>query len=136
MNWPVLLYDGACGFCAEGVQVVLRHDRRRLLRFAPLEGEFAAAVRRRHQALAAVDSMVWVEPPHGSTPERVFIRSGAGLRVAAYLGGVWRAALVGWLLPRPLRDALYDFIARHRHDLSNRPRCVIPQDDVRDRFLA
>ena len=39
---PVLLYDGDCGFCAESVQLVLRHERRRRVRFAPLQGVFAA----------------------------------------------------------------------------------------------
>ena len=33
---PILLYDGTCGFCAESLQLVLRHDRRRTLRFAAL----------------------------------------------------------------------------------------------------
>jgi predicted DCC family thiol-disulfide oxidoreductase YuxK len=137
VNGPVLLYDGTCAFCAEGVQVVLRHDRRKLLRFAPLEGEFGAAVRQRHRELAGLDTMVWVDPPHGSVPERIFVRSCAGLRLAAYLGGVWRAALLGWLLPRAVRDALYDFIARHRHGLSTtQPQCMVPHGDARDRFLA
>jgi predicted DCC family thiol-disulfide oxidoreductase YuxK len=131
----VLLYDGACGLCAEAVQIILRDDRRGLLRFAPLDGEFAAGVRRRH-ALEAADSIVWVEPAHGQRAERVFIRSDAALRVAGYLGGVWRTALVGWLLPRPLRDALYDVVARHRHNLISRAeRCLVPSPDARARFL-
>ena len=133
---PVLLYDGTCGFCAESVQLILRHDRRGALRFAPLEGTFGRSVRARHPAVADVDSMMWVDPPRGGRPERVFIRSTAGLRIAAYLGGVWRVALLGWLLPRVLRDGLYDFVARHRHQLTgSREVCVVPSPVTRDRFL-
>src|SRR2546428_3475990 len=110
---PVLLYDGDCGMCAEGVQRVLRYDHRGTLRFAPLQGTFAASVRARHPELDDVDSMVWVEPA-GDGSERLFIRSSAGLRIARYLGGLWNVLLVGHLLPTFWRDALYDFIARHR----------------------
>jgi predicted DCC family thiol-disulfide oxidoreductase YuxK len=133
---PVLLYDGTCGFCAESVQVILRHDRRGALRFASLQGEFGAGVRARHPEVAGVDSMMWVDAPGSEQAERVFVRSAAGLRVAAYLGGIWRAALLGWLLPRPLRDGLYDFVARHRHRLASAPdSCLVPPPQVRDRFL-
>src|SRR5687768_4535202 len=55
---PVLLYDDTCGFCAESVQLVLKHDRRGTLQFASLYGSFGAAVLARHPHLAGVDSMV------------------------------------------------------------------------------
>jgi predicted DCC family thiol-disulfide oxidoreductase YuxK len=133
---PVLLYDGTCGFCSESVQLVLRHDRRGTVRFAALDSAFAAAVKSRHPGLAGLDSMLWVEPASAAQPERVFARSSAGLAVARYLGGVWRAALLAWLLPRPLRDGLYDFVARHRHRLPGAcPVHFAPGPEVRDRFL-
>jgi predicted DCC family thiol-disulfide oxidoreductase YuxK len=130
---PVLLYDGACGLCAASVQFVLRHERRRGLRFAPLQGPFAAAVRDRHPELAGVDSMIWIESAvHG---ERIYVRSAAVLRVARYLGGAWRLAAAGWLLPQSWRDALYDTVARHRHELFAPEQCYLPPADVRSRFL-
>ena len=133
----VLLYDGMCAFCAESVQTVLRHDRRGTLKFAPLHGVFAASVRARHPELASLDSMVWVERAPGGA-EQVFVRSAAALHVARYLGGVWRAALLGRLLPEAVRDALYDFIARHRHRMAMaRPpeRCLVVPPEQVDRFL-
>ena len=132
---PVLLYDGECGMCAEAVQRVLRYDHHGTLRFAPLQGTFASSVRARHPELDHVDSMVWVEAA-GDGSERLLIRSSAGLRIARYLGGRWNVLLVGHLLPRSWRDALYDFIARHRHHIAGRrDNCVIPTPDIRNRFL-
>lgn len=132
---PVLLYDGACGFCAESVQLVLRHERRGRVRFAPLQGVFAASVRSRHPELQSVDSMLWVEPAE-SGADRVFVRSAAVLRLASYLGGVWRVLLLGYLLPTAVRDGLYDFIARHRHQVAGtRNTCVVVPPNLRDRFL-
>lgn len=133
---PVLLYDGTCGFCAESVQLVLRHDRRGILQFASLDGTFARTVLARHPELAGVDSVVWFEPAHGGTRERIFTRSAAALRVARYLGGAWRLAAVAGLIPRFFRDSLYDSVARHRHGLvRGGPQCLVPSPDQRARFL-
>jgi predicted DCC family thiol-disulfide oxidoreductase YuxK len=136
---PVLFYDGTCGFCAGAVRFVLRHDRRHQLHFAPLQGRHAAAIRERHQEVGT-DSMVWMEPDGDGEHEQVAFRSDAALRIAEYLGGVWRLALVGRVVPRRLRDAAYDFIARHRHRISDSRDfrsdvCLVPPPDVRARFL-
>jgi predicted DCC family thiol-disulfide oxidoreductase YuxK len=132
---PVLLYDGQCGMCTDGVQRVLRHDHQGTLRFAPLQGTFAATVKARHPELDSVDSMVWVEPA-GDGSEQLFIRSSAGLRIARYLGGFWTVLLVAHLVPRSWRDALYDFVARHRHTIAGRSdHCLVPTPETRSRFL-
>ncbi len=142
---PVLLYDGACGLCAASVRFVLRHETRADLRFAPLQGTLGAEVISRHPELATVDSMMWLDPADSArgTPEQVSTRSTAAFRVAEYLGGWWRLLLVGRLLPRSVRDALYSWVARHRHrlgwggsDEGDGDGCRIPMEGARNRFLA
>lgn len=131
----MLLYDGTCGFCAASVQFILRHERRHTLRFAALESEAGRQVRARHPAIDGLDSMIWVEHP-GDIGERVLVRSEAGLRIARYMGGLWRMAVLGRLMPRVLRDAAYDTVARHRHRLVPEPeQCYVPPPDVRRRFI-
>ena len=131
---PVLLYDGACGFCSAVVQLVLRRDRRGTLRFAALQGAYSRDLIARHPELAGVDSLVWAEPaPAG---ERVLVRSAAGLRLARYLAGPWHLALAMWLVPRALRDSVYDVVARHRHRLGGPAEtCFVPPPEMRARFL-
>ena len=137
MSHPVLLYDGDCALCAAAVRFVLRHDRRNTLRFAPLDGVFGRAVRSRHPEIAHADSMVWVESGDRDQPERVLVRSAAALRVARYLGGIWRCAVVARLIPARLRDRAYDVIARHRHRIGGSANaCLIPPVNLRDRFLT
>ncbi|HEX2217535.1 MAG TPA: DCC1-like thiol-disulfide oxidoreductase family protein [Gemmatimonadales bacterium] len=134
---PVLFYDGTCGFCAESVQLVLRHDRRGTLRFAALDSTFARTVLARHPEVAVVDSVVWFEPADDSTGERLLTRSAAARRVARYLGGAWRLAGLAGLIPRFFRDSLYDLVARHRHGLVRGGRqCLVPSPDQRARFLG
>ncbi len=132
---PLLLYDGNCGFCQASVQFVLRHEHRHTLRFAPLQGTWGTQIRGRHPALRQVDSVVWVDDP-GGPGERIRIRSEAALRVCRYLGGGWPVLSVAGVLPRPLRDWLYDLVARHRHTLMPAVvACALPAPEARARFL-
>jgi len=132
---PLLLYDGTCGFCADTVQFVLRHDgRARTLKFASLQGPIGTAIRGRHPELASADSVVWLDGIDDSAP---LVRSAAALRVLGYLGGAWAAAAtVGSMVPRGVRDCVYDLLARHRHRLAGEgAACVIPTVEERARFL-
>jgi predicted DCC family thiol-disulfide oxidoreductase YuxK len=137
MPAPVLLFDGECGLCNRMVQLVLRADRRGAARFATLEGRFARELRARHSELSSVDSMAWVEPGADGPGERVFIRSEAALRVADYLGFPWRALTAARIIPRALRDRVYDWVARRRHRWFARvPSCSIPAAESRERFTS
>lgn len=131
---PVLLYDGDCGFCAGSVQLVLAQEppeRRTALRFAPLQGAYGRALRARHPVLDTTDSVLWHDPSR----DEILVRSAAALAVCRHLGGGWALlAAVGALVPRPLRDWLYDQIARRRLALAA-PACLLPTPDERRRFL-
>jgi predicted DCC family thiol-disulfide oxidoreductase YuxK len=132
----VLLYDGTCGFCSRSLQFILRHEgKRQSLRFGRLEGPFGMTLRARHPQLAGIDSMIWYEPATATAPERVLWQSRGMLRVARYLGGLWALlGSLGMLVPRPLMDAAYAWIARHRHQLAA-DACLVPTPEQRRRFI-
>ncbi|MDB4877673.1 MAG: hypothetical protein JWM41_4119 [Gemmatimonadetes bacterium] len=134
----VLLFDGTCGFCARSVQFVLAHEtRRQTLHFASLQSEYGTELRRNHPELERVDSVIWLEPAEAGRPEAVLVRSAAVFRVLHYLGGVWSAlATLGRLVPRVIRDAVYDLVARHRQRLvGSGPSCLLPSPEQRARFI-
>ena len=136
MSNPVLLYDGVCGFCNRGVQQVLRHDRRKNMMFAALQGDYGKSILTRHPELNGIDSLVFVEPLDFAYLEQVFVRSDAALRVASYLGWPWKLALAAYLIPRPVRDFLYDQFAKRRYRWFGKyEKCVLPPPEVRERFL-
>lgn len=134
---PLLIYDGDCAFCARSVRLILRFDRRRTVRFAARDGVHGAAVRARHPALASVDSLLWVEGRAAGAREVVRTHADAALAAARYLGGGWTVlAVLGGLVPRPVRDAVYRLIARNRHRLGGgAAACVVFTPEERARTL-
>src|SRR5439155_11266239 len=132
---PLLLYDGVCALCNWSVRLVLRFDRTKTMRFAPLQGPTAGAVLARHPELEEADSLVLVETRPGGL-EQVSIRSTALLRILRYLGGPWRILLAGYVVPREIRDSLYDVVAHWRYRVFGRyASCPLPPAGARERFL-
>jgi predicted DCC family thiol-disulfide oxidoreductase YuxK len=130
---PVLIFDGLCGFCDGTVQLLLRVDGHNRLRFAPLQGEFAASVLAQQSGLQGIDSLILVEPGKHT---RSYVKSEALLRIAWHLGGPWHLFRVFHVVPRPVRDWAYDTFARHRYRFFSRLRsCRIPDAEARSRFL-
>ena len=134
---PVLLYDGLCAFCDRTVQFVLARDVDGPMRFATLQGQFAATVLHERPEIAGLDSLVLVEREGDDHAPTVRVRSDAAIAIGLYLGGVWGlAARVGRVVPRVVRDAAYDLFARHRYRLFGRHEtCPLPSPAVRHRFI-
>jgi predicted DCC family thiol-disulfide oxidoreductase YuxK len=126
----VVAFDGDCLMCSRGMRFLAEHDRHRRLRFTPLQSPRG----QRMEAAAGIASLstVLVE-----ADERIFKRSDAVLRLLDALGGFWRLpAALGRLLPRPLRDAAYDFVAARRHRWSGKSSaCTLPSEALRERLL-
>jgi len=132
----LVLFDGVCGFCDRAVRWLLARDPAGRLRFAPLQGEAAAALRARHPEIPGEnDTVVYVETVEGV--ERVFLRSEAVFRLIAQLDGPWRR--LAWLrwIPRSIADLGYRLFARIRYRLFGRlDACPVPSPGERARFVA
>ena len=132
----LILFDGVCGLCDRSVQFLLDEDRVGVLRFAPLQGETAAAVRSRHPELdGKAESLIFVEN-HGERDERVLRASDGVFKALDAIGGLWR--LVSWLrlVPRFLREGVYRVIANNRYAWFGKfDACRAPSPAVKLRFL-
>jgi predicted DCC family thiol-disulfide oxidoreductase YuxK len=128
-----VFYDGHCGLCHRGVRFVLKHDRLgRAFRFAPLQGET-------FQARVLVD--LRANPPKSLVVQTrdgsLLTRSNAWVHILRRLGGGWKvmAAFMA-VIPRPLRDVVYEFVARIRYRVFGRrdDLCPAVPPDLRARF--
>ena len=129
----LLFYDGHCGLCHRAVKFVLKHDRSgNAFRFAPLQGSTFQSRVFPEQRAALPDSIV-VLTDAGS----LLVRSDAFVHILRRLGGGWRflGGIVD-VIPRPLRDLAYDFIARVRYRVFGKrdDLCPIVPPDLRARF--
>jgi len=134
---PILLYDGVCGLCNRFVQFTLRHDRSAAFRFAALQGPLAAGILARHGVNSSDLDTVYVVLNRDQPDESLLARSDAVLFVLQQLGGIWRpAARVFRLIPRMLRNWVYQLVARNRYRLFGRyDSCPLPTEETRGRFL-
>ena len=132
----VLLFDGECGLCTRIVQLVLRADRKGTLCFASLQGDFARKIIARHAELRAVDSMALLDAT-AAGDYHVSVRSEAALRLARYLGFPWSLFGLARLIPRPIRDRGYDWIARRRHRwFGPALTCQLPTPEQQKRMVT
>jgi predicted DCC family thiol-disulfide oxidoreductase YuxK len=127
-----LLYDGVCALCNAAVAFVLKRDRSRAARFASLQGDTAAAAIENHPELGGIDSMIWID-----ASGRTFTRAEAAAAIGLYLGGRWAAlAALARIVPLPVRNAVYDLVARWRYRIFGRyDACPLPPAGQEKRFL-
>ncbi len=111
-------------------------DRKERLRFAPLQGETAREVLRRHpEATGDLSTVVYVRD-FESPGETVYFRSDAAAAIFRDLGGGYGLLAVFRLFPRVLRDAAYDWIAAHRYRWFGKlDACRLPEQGSEHRFL-
>src|SRR5437660_1316367 len=111
VHW-IVLYDGVCGLCNRLVQFILRRDGGGIFRFASLQSPLAGRILARHGADSRDLDTVYVVVDCDEPGESLLARSDAVLLVLARLGGMWGVAgLVLKVLPRAVRDFLYNFVA-------------------------
>jgi predicted DCC family thiol-disulfide oxidoreductase YuxK len=143
MPRPILLYDGVCGLCNRFVQFILRRDRDAKFRFASLQSASAARILARHGVNPGTDlsanpssdaanlDTVYVVLDHELPDESLLSRSAAVLFVLKQLPGFWRpVASLLQLLPKVVRDAAYNAVARNRYRIFGRQDvCALPTPD-------
>jgi predicted DCC family thiol-disulfide oxidoreductase YuxK len=125
----LIVYDGVCVLCARSVRFVAARDGGRF-RFVPLQSAYGALLAACY-GIVANDPQTVVVVMSG----RALVRSDAALAV---LGSLPRYGWTGVLrhIPRRLRDAVYDLVARHRYRWFGRfAACPMPPPSLRERVL-
>jgi len=132
----LVLFDGVCGLCNRLLRFLLRHDRRRVFKFASLQSAIGQSIVERSgrnpRDLTSFYAVVDYEQPTA----RLLTKSDAALFVASELGWPWKATCVFRGIPHRVRDRAYDLLARHRYELFGKyDQCLIPGPEVRSRFI-
>ncbi len=132
----LVLYDGVCGLCNGLVQFVLKRDHHDRFRFASLQSEFAEKLLKRHGADARDLDTFYVVIDHDLPNEQLLMRSDAIIHLGGTLGGIWKLAEAGGLIPKALRDLMYKLVARNRYRVFGKyESCMLPSPEHRAKFL-
>ena len=130
---PIVLFDGVCNLCNASVRFLIDRDPKSRLRFASLDSPAAREILRdlgRPLLDGAPDSIVLVEDGC------VYERSTAALRIVRHMSGAFWLLGALWIVPRPIRDAVYRWVAANRYRwFGKSDTCLVPTPELRERFL-
>jgi predicted DCC family thiol-disulfide oxidoreductase YuxK len=133
-NSPVVIFDGVCNLCNAAVRFIIARDPHTVFRFAARQSGAAGRLlelSRSGGGATPPDSVILIENA------RAYVQSTAALRIARRLRFPWPLVYGLIIVPRPLRDWAYDFIARRRYRwFGKRETCQLPTPDEQKRFLA
>ncbi|WP_312912053.1 thiol-disulfide oxidoreductase DCC family protein [Natronosalvus caseinilyticus] len=128
---PILLFDGICNLCNGFVQFVVPRDTDEQFYFASIQSDVGKALCAEHGLPTdELESVVLIEG------EDSYVKSGAIIRTASHLGGIYALLSPFRFVPRPVRDWAYDFVANRRYRwFGKKEQCMMPTGDVQSRFL-
>ena len=130
---PIVFFDGVCNLCNGTVNFLIRNDKKQLFRFCPLQSERGNSVKKslEKNGSAAPESIIL------QTADGYYTKSTAVLKIVRLLGGRWVLLYPFILIPRPIRDGVYDVISKKRYQWFGRSAtCMLPDKALVDRFLS
>ena len=127
----VIIFDGVCNWCNFWVNFAIDHDPLGTFKLGTLQSHYAGQILRElHLSSDDFETFLLLER------NRVFTKSTAALRVAKQLSGLWPLLYLFIIIPVPIRDAVYDFVARHRYRwMGKADTCRVPTANDRARFV-
>jgi predicted DCC family thiol-disulfide oxidoreductase YuxK len=127
----IILFDGVCNLCNGFVQVVIRNDKKHKFKFASLQSEYAASLPELKGKIGnSLSTVVLIQG------NQYYFKSTAALKIARHLGFPLSLAYVFVIVPTPVRDAVYNWVASNRYRwFGKRNECWIPTPELSNRFL-
>jgi predicted DCC family thiol-disulfide oxidoreductase YuxK len=128
-NHAIILFDGECNFCSFWVKYVIKRDRKDLFRFASLQSEKGMELLKQYNLQADLSTVVLIKN------NTVKTKSSAALHILKNLGGFYSLGVVLIVVPKFIRDGVYDVIANNREKLLKNESCIFPDVTVKAKFL-
>ena len=131
MTKAVIFFDGVCNLCNSSVQLIIKRDKKEAFLFASLQSDYAKKnLPANLNNEAELQSIVLLEG------DQLKVKSTAALTIAKRLSGLWPLLYVFIVVPKFIRDFVYDLIARNRYNwFGKKDQCMIPSKQLQSRFL-
>lgn len=127
----IILFDGVCNLCNSSVTFVIKRDKKDAFRFAALQSEVGQQLIAKFNIdTAQTDSIILIDN------DKAYVKSSAALRAARSLSSAWPLLYGFMIVPRFLRNWVYDYIAKNRYKwYGQRESCMIPTPELKAKFL-
>ena len=129
--YPVIIFDGVCNFCHSSVNFIIKQDKKKVFHFAALQSEAGQKLLEEYDLpKKEFESFVLIDDG------KFYQKSSAGLKVYGKLPWYWKWTQLFWIVPKFIRDGIYDLIAKNRYKwFGKKEQCMLPTPDVKERFL-
>jgi len=122
----IIIFDGICNLCNRSIGLLIAVDKEKQFKYTSLQGEYVKKLKIKED----IDSIVFYEDG------ALYYKSTAILEIFRSLGGVWVFTNILYVIPRFLRDIIYDFIAKYRYKIfGRRQSCRMPNKDEEELFI-
>jgi predicted DCC family thiol-disulfide oxidoreductase YuxK len=130
ISLAIILFDGICNFCNSSVRFIIERDPEGIFQFASLQSDIGQQLLQKHNIPNTTDSFVLIEE------NKAYVESTAALKVCSHLTWPWKLINTCIIVPKPLRDRVYRWIAKNRYKwFGKQDSCMLPSQNIRDRFI-
>lgn len=132
-NKKIILFDGVCNLCDNAVQYVIKHDKKDVFRFVPLQSDLGKEILNYLKVdTSKMDSIILYEPGVA-----YFYKSDAALEIVKDLSSFLKWSIIFKIISSSLRNPIYDYVARNRYKwYGKKEACMIPTPELKAKFLA
>ncbi len=125
----IVFFDGVCNLCQGSVRYLIKQDKKGVLKFASLQGKYAKDFVDQTE-IQSMQSILFFDG------KNLYKKSTAVLKLSSLLGGWHQLLLLGYIMPRFLRDGLYNIVANNRYRwFGKKDQCMLPSKELENRFL-
>ena len=126
----IVMFDGECNFCDASVHFIIKRDPNAYFQFAALQSNAGSELKKKYQIPEQIDSFILIKD------NQVYKYSDGALEVCRHLKGLWKMLYILKVVPRPIRNRVYKYIAKNRYKwFGKKDECMVPSPEVRSRFL-
>ncbi|AXI09218.1 thiol-disulfide oxidoreductase [Oceanobacillus zhaokaii] len=126
----IILFDGVCNFCSNSVNFIIKRDKHATFKFGSLQSDIGIKLKNQTNLPEDTDSIVLMEDG------KYYDKSTAALRISKELDGFWKFLYVFIIVPKPLRDLAYNYLAKNRYKwFGKKDQCMLPSPEIKSRFL-
>jgi len=130
LNHPIVIFDGVCTLCNASVDFLMRNDATGRILFTSSQSEQGAALLATHGVITSPETIYVIDDG------KIFAEADAVLHLVRYLKSGFKLLNVFKIIPRPIRNMVYRFVARNRYAwFGKKETCRVPTPEERSRFL-